>query len=117
MDENNEFQKRRKRLLDASESPRTKIEIEDALKKNFKGKRLNLVVDDRTWNLSIEFDAVIRDPNNNKAQQVIETELNNCGSLYMPLSDIMNQAAWLIANVGMVRKGGLGGDIRRRANG
>lgn len=108
------FKARRKRLLIASRTPRTQKEIEDALKVKFKGTRLDLVTDDKTWTISKDFEAMVSDPNNNKIRRREEVLLGTSGNLNMPLSDIINSAGWLLAQVNSVRAGGPGGSIIRR---
>lgn len=106
-----EFKARRRRLIDASKTPLTKVEIEENLKKHFKGKSIDLIVDDRTWTLSKDFEATISDPNNNKQRIRQDVTLATCGNLHGPLSDVMSGANWLLAQVNSVRAGGPGGRV------
>jgi len=108
------FVVRRERLELAAQTPRTQKEIEDELKKKIKGRKPDLVCDDRTWTVHFDFDAMVSDPNNNKKKVLQEAILGTSGSLNMPLSDIVKSVEWLQAQVNSVRTGNLGGQVVRR---
>lgn len=93
---------RRRKLIKASKSARTKEEIEIALKP-FKSRGVNFVYDDREVTITRDFEASITDPTNNKVQRRKEVTLTVSGNLFRPIEDFVHDVKWLLAQAASIQ--------------
>lgn len=92
---------RRRKLIEASKTPRTKEEIEKILKP-YKTRNIDILVDDRECTITHHFEALVGD--NNKQQRRVEATYAVSGNLFRPLDDFLHDMKWLLAQVGTVRE-------------
>lgn len=101
-EEFDELKLRRKKLIEASRSPRTKEEIEKVLKQ-YKGRGIEIIIDDKECTITKTFEATINDPNNNQVKRRQEVSLTVSGNLFRPIEDFIHDARWLSAQVGSIQ--------------
>lgn len=93
---------RRRKLIQASKSARTKEEVQEALKP-FKSKGITFIYDEREVTITREFQAIIHDPNNNKSQRREEVTITVSGNLFRPIEDFLHDCKWLLAQASSIQ--------------
>lgn len=96
-----DLKKRRRKLIEASKTPRTKEEVKKVLEK-YKAKGFEVIVDDKECTITRTFSAMVVDPSNNKAARREEVSLTVSGNLYRPIEDFDHDARWLMAQAGSI---------------
>lgn len=93
---------RRRKLITASKTARTKEEVQEALK-GFKSRGIFFTYDEKEVTLTRVFEALVSDPNNNKIQRRQEVTLTVTGNLFRPIEDFVHDARWLLAQAGAIQ--------------
>lgn len=96
-----DLKKRRRKLIEASHTPRTKEEIQKALS-GFKSRNLEIIIDDKECTITRTFEAMIGD--NNKKQTRTEVSLTVSGNLHRPIEDFVHDMRWLQAQAGSIQE-------------
>jgi hypothetical protein len=102
-DMQDELKLRRRRLIEASKTPRTKEEINEVLKP-YKSKGFSWIVDDRECTITREFVAYTTDPSNNKIQRARDVILAVSGNLRRPIEDFVFDVKMLLASAGAIQE-------------
>lgn len=93
---------RRRKLIEASKTPRTKEEVEKALKE-YRPRGIRFIYDEREVTITRDFEALVSDPNNNKIQRRQEVTLTVTGNLYRPIEDFVHDVRWLLAQAASIQ--------------
>ena len=97
-----ELQIRRRKLINASKTARTKEEVEKVLIP-FKSRGIHFLYDEKEVVISRDFEAMIQDPANNKVSRRTEVTLTVSGNLFRPIEDFVHDARWLLAQAGAIQ--------------
>jgi len=94
---------RRRKLIAASKTPRTKEEVEKVLLP-YKARGIKFIYDEREVTITRDFDAMITDANNNAIKRKKEVTLTVSGNLFRPIEDFDHDARWLLAQAGAIQE-------------